>query len=154
MLNVAESINTHYLYKEIEESENRPEKHQPISLVFTSINGARKSLEKTKRFLGLFKYGIEVLIVEAVPYALPLDEPQIPLNVSIMRLEEIAKELPSIIKISVYLCRDEVETLKRVLTMYQPVVMGVGSTWRSNHEKSLARKLHRAGYNMISMEAE
>jgi hypothetical protein len=69
-------------------------------------------------------------------------------------LKEIAEEFPQIKKVSAYLCRDELETLKQVLKPPCPVVMGVRKTWWPDHDKHLAQKLRHAGYDVILIEME
>jgi hypothetical protein len=154
MTNVTELINTRCIYNEIQQHESHPEKHQPIYVVFTSPEGTRKAVEKAGKFMDFSKHAIEVLGVKTVPYALPLDEPPVPLEVFAGNLKEIAREFPPIKKVSAYLCRDELETFKQVLKPSCPVVMGVRKTLWPDHNRHLAQKLRHAGYDVILIEME
>jgi hypothetical protein len=154
MTNITELINTHCIYNEIQKHESHPDKHQPIYVVFTSLNGTRKAVEKAGQFMDFSNHAVEVLGVQTVPYALPLEEPQVPLEVFTAPLKEIAEEFPQIKKVSAYLCRDELETLKQVLKPPCPVVMGVRKTLLPNHDKHLAQQLRHAGYDVILIEME
>jgi hypothetical protein len=154
MSTVTALINTHCIYNENQRHESHPAKHQPIYVVFTSLNGTRKAVEKAGQFMDLSKHAIEVLGVQSVPYSLPLDEPQIPLEVFTGHLKEIAKEFPRIKKVSAYLCRDELDALKQVLNPSCPVVLGVRKTLWPDHNRNLAQKLRHAGYDVILIEME
>jgi hypothetical protein len=154
MSSIALVPNTHQILNEVGLHDIRPEKQRPIPIVFTSMNGTRKALEKAAQLTEAMQCGIEVLGVQTVPYALPLDAPQIPLEVLTERLEQIVTEFPQVMKVSIYICRDAVETLKCVLTIHSPVVMSVSKTFWPNRDKRLARKLRRAGYPVITVETE
>ena len=154
MTNVTELINAHCICNETQKHESHPEKHQPIYVVFTSLDGTRTAVEKAGQFMDFSNHAIEVLGVQSVPYALPLEKPQVPLEVFTGHLKEIAEEFPQIKKVSAYLCRDELETLKQVLKPPCPVVMGVRKTWWPDHDKHLAQKLRHAGYDVILIEME
>jgi hypothetical protein len=126
----------------------------PVLVIFTSINRTLHALEKASQLAEPLRSGIEVLVVQTVPYALPLDDPSVPLNFLERRLKELAGRFPVQIKISGYLCRDLFETLTRVLNRDCPVVMGIKKRWWPTRDEKVVRKLQRAGYHVIPVETE
>jgi len=65
----------------------------------------------------------------------------------------IAGESPVETTVRLYLCRDSVETVKSALSPRSVVVVGGRKGWwRSTREKRLARKLRRAGHEVIFTE--
>jgi hypothetical protein len=154
MASVTALIDARCIYNENQNHESHSEKQQPISIVFTSLNGTRKALEKAAQFMDLSKHSIELVGMQSVPYALPLDEPPIPLGVFTGYLKEIAKEFPQIKRVLAYLCRDELEALEQVLKPSCPVVMGVRKTLLPDHDKHLAQKLRHAGFDVLLVEME
>jgi hypothetical protein len=140
--------------REIEPQAFHPEDQSPVSVIFTSMNQTVKALEKAGQLAKLQKNGIEILAVQTVSFALPLDDPSVPLKFLVRRLEEMAARFPEQIRISAYLCRDPMETLKRVLNKHCPVIMSVRKTWWPTRDKKLAKKLCRAGYSVILVETE
>jgi len=124
----------------------------PIFVVFTSIHHTLKALEKASELAKPLRGGIEILAVETVPFALPLDNPPVPSEFLVKRLEEMATRFPGQIKISAYLCRDRLEALTRVLDRNCPVVVGVRKRWWPTRDGRLAQKLRRAGYTVILTE--
>jgi hypothetical protein len=98
--------------------------------------------------------GVEVLALQTVPFALPLDDPSVPFNFLVRRLKKLAGRFPVPIRISGFLCRDLFETLERVLNRDCPVVMGIKKRWWPTHDERVARKLQHAGYNVTLVETE
>jgi hypothetical protein len=126
----------------------------PVRVVVTSINHTLKALEEASQLAEHFHSSIEIVAVQTVPYALPLDDPSVPLEFTVKRLEEMAAGFPVQIKISAYLCRDRLEALKRVLNPDCSIVMCVSKRWWPTREERMARKLQGAGYNVILVETE
>jgi hypothetical protein len=126
----------------------------PVVVIATSMNRTMRALEKADQLARPLGTGIEILVVETVPYALPLDEPPVRLGFVVGRLEEMAARIPEQTKITAYTCRDRVEAVKRVLNPHCPVVIGVRKRWWPTHDKWLVRKLRRAGFNVNLVETE
>jgi hypothetical protein len=126
----------------------------PVFVIFTSINRTLKALEKAGQLANPLRTRIEIIAVQTVPFTLPLDEPPVPFEFVVRRLEEMANQFQEQIKISAYLCRDSSEALKCVLNRNCPVVMGVRKRLWPTRDERLARKLRRAGYNVTLVETE
>ena len=126
----------------------------PVFVIFTSMNRTRKALEKASQLGKPFKRGIEILVMQIVPFFLPLDEPPVPFEFIVRRLEEMADDVTERTRISAYLCRDLLESLKRILNRNCPVVMGIRKSWWPTRDMRLSRKLRHAGYNVILVETE
>jgi hypothetical protein len=149
-----------YSYLDSIDSETAPEKagrerRSPIFVLFTSVNRTLKALEKAGWLSHSLHTSIEILVVQTVPFALSLETPPVSNEFIVKRLREIADRLSIQIKISVYLCRDPLITLKRILNRNCRVVMGVPKTkWRPAGDRIMARKLQRAGFDVIAVETE
>jgi hypothetical protein len=126
----------------------------PVFVVFTSIDRTLKALEKACELAMPLQTRIEILAVQTVPFALPLDDPSVPFEFLVKRLGEMAARFPGQIKISAYLCRDLLEALKRVLNRDCLVVLGVRKRWWPTSDERLARKLRDAGCHVILVETE
>jgi hypothetical protein len=97
---------------------------------------------------------ITLVVPQVVPYPLPLTSPPVLLEFQENRFREIASESPVDIRVHLYLCRDGLETLKKVLKPRSLVVIGVRKRLWPTREKSLVRKLRRAGHEVIFTETE
>ena len=124
----------------------------PVFVVFTSIDRTLRALEKASQLAKALGSEIEILAVQTVPFTLPLDNPSVPFEFLIRRLKGMVAQFPMRIKISAYICRDRLEALKRVLNYPCPVVMGIRKRWWPTRDERVARKLRRAGYNVILVE--
>ena len=131
-----------------------PEPETAVYVIFTSINWTLNALQKAREIARPVGAAIVVVAVQVVPFPLPLDKPPVPMDFVIRRFEERAEELPEKTKISAYLCRDQMVALKRVLNRNCPVIMGVRKKIWPTRDKRLARKLRRAGYQVILVEME
>jgi hypothetical protein len=86
-----------------------------------------------------------------VPHPLQLDQPPVSFDFLIKQFEEKADGQLDNAQISVYLCRDQEDALKRVLNAHCPVVIGVRKRWFISREQRLAKSLVRAGYDVIAV---
>ena len=131
-----------------------PECGLAVFVVFTSVNWTLKALEKAREIARPVGAKIVVVAVQVVPYPLPLDEPPVPMEFVIRRFEEKVGEFPEKTHISAYLCRDLMEAFKRILIPGCPVVIATQERWWPTRNQRLARKLRRAGYDVISVKTE
>jgi len=92
---------------------------------------------------------ISIVAAHVVPYPLPLLDPAVNptfLEHRLLRLAlSTAVDTTSQIYLRVYLCRDQVETLDRVLPAGAKVVIGGRRHWWRTAEQRLARSLARDG---------
>jgi hypothetical protein len=97
---------------------------------------------------------ITLIATQLVPYPLPLTTPPVSPDFNDQRFRVMAGESRVDTKVSVYLCRDRMETLKTVLKPHSLVVVGGSRGWWPTSEKRLAAKLRRAGHEVIFSEME
>lgn len=140
--------------KEIEPEATSPALRPPVCVIYTSVNPTLKALGKAGQLATILQTGIEVLVVQVVPYLLPLDEPPVQLEFVARRFEKMADTLPVKATISAYFCRDPMQALKCVLHREWLVVIGIKKTWWPTREEGLARRLRHAGYTVILVETE
>jgi hypothetical protein len=132
-----------------------PKVKTPIFVIFTSINGTLKAMEIANQIAQSTDGRIELLVVQAVPYPLQLDEPQVQNELLLRQLGEMAGEFQLQTRISALTCRDSLKTLQRLLYRNCQVVMAVPPAGLlPNHDRTLARKLKGAGYNVTLVETE
>ncbi len=127
-----------------------------VFVLFTTVDWTLKALEKACEIARPLEAKVVVVMIQVVPFPLPLDTPIVPLEWVIGRFEEKVGDLPddSDIKVLVYLCRDRTSALKCVLNPVCPVVIGMKKRWRPTQNERIARKLRRAGYEVVSVILE
>jgi hypothetical protein len=95
---------------------------------------------------------VVVLVAQMVPYQLPLDEPPVSATFTMRRFEMIASQYPTKAEVRVCFCRNQLEMLKSSLNPNSLVVLGTRNRWWLTHEARLARRLRRAGHEVILVE--
>ena len=129
-----------------------PESKLNISVVFTSVPATLAALRTAGSLANRLAAQITLLVPQVVPFPLPLESPPVLLDWNERRLKVIADESPVETKVNLYLCRDRFDTLNTVLKAHSIVVMGGPRGWWPTQEKKLARKLRRAGHEVILTE--
>jgi hypothetical protein len=124
-----------------------------IVVIFTSVNATTMALKRTGALAESLGARITLVVAQVVPYPLPLTSPPVLLDFQERRFREIAAESPVDIRVQLYLCRDELETLKRVLKPHSLIVIGGRRRWWPTSEQKLARKL-QTGHEVIFTEIQ
>jgi hypothetical protein len=125
-----------------------------ISVVFTTVEATLEALRRAGDLASRLSGQITLLVPQVVPYPLPLTSPPVLLDWNERRFRVIASECPVETKVMLYLCRDRVETLMRVLTARSLIVIGGRKRWWPTAETRLARELRHAGHEVIFTETE
>ena len=97
---------------------------------------------------------ITLVVPQVVPYPLPLETPPVLVEFNENRFRVMASESPVETSVQIYLCRDRFETLTSVLKPGSIVVLGGPKRWWPTKDELLARRLRRAGYEVIFKETE
>jgi len=131
-----------------------PEFQLSVQVIFTSMNRTLQAWKKANELARPFGADIAVVAIVAVPFPLPLNEPPVPFEFVIRRLEELADRLPEKTRVCAYVCRDRLEALKKILNPDLPVVNGLRKSLWPDRDERLARKLRGAGFDVIPVETE
>jgi hypothetical protein len=120
-----------------------------ISVVFTSVESTLAALRKAGSLATSLGARITLLVPQIVPYPLPLESPPVLLDWSEHRFRVIATQSPVETAVRVYLCRDRQDALASVLRVGSLVVIGCRKSWWPDSDYRLARKLRKAGHEVI-----
>jgi hypothetical protein len=121
-----------------------------INVVFTSVHATLAALKEAGMLANQLAAHITLVVLQIVPYPLPLTNPAVSLDWNERRFRVLASESPVETMIHLYLCRDRFETLTSVLKPRSLVVIGGRQRWWwPTPEKTLARTLRRAGHEVI-----
>jgi hypothetical protein len=137
---------------EIEQTDLHPDPQRSIYVLYTSVCCTFAALEKAREWAHLFGNTITVLVVQDVPYVLPLENPPVPMEFISAHINEISRRFSESIRIRAYLCRDRTATLRRILDLNTPIVIATPKRWWPNSDSRLAKNLHRFGYLAILEE--
>jgi hypothetical protein len=133
-----------------EESDSKLE----INVVFTSVDSTLGALKEAGQLAENLGARITLIVPQVVPYPLPLTSPPVLVDFNERRLRVIASHCRVETRVSIYLCRETLETLKSVLKPGSLVVVGTRKRWWPTPEKRLAAKLRHAGFEVVVTERE
>jgi len=126
-----------------------------ISVVFTSVHSTLGALREAARLAHSLDARVTLVIAQVVPWPLPLESPTVRPEFNETRFRVLAGESPVETSVHVYLCRERFQTLTSVLVPGSIVVLGGRKrAWWPTPDQSLARKLRRAGFEVIFKETE
>jgi hypothetical protein len=123
-----------------------------VVVVYTSDHATGTALERAATLAARLNADLALVVAQVVPYPLPLAEPPVPGEFSESRLREVAGRSPLPATVRIYLCRDRLEGLKAVLPPSSLVVVGGPRRSWPNPERRLARRLRRAGLDVVYTE--
>ena len=124
-----------------------------IVVIFTSSSATIAAVMRAGSLAESLNADITLIVPQVVPFPLPLTSPPVLLDFQESRFREIAEGIPVEIGVHLYLCRDKLETLKEVLQPRSLVVVGGRKRVWPTREERLARKLRRAGHDVIFTES-
>jgi hypothetical protein len=125
-----------------------------IAVVFTSVEPTLAALREAGNLASSLGARIKLVVPQMVPYPLPLETPPVLVEFNENRFRVIASESPVETSVHIYLCRDRFETLASVLKPGSIVVLGGQKKWWPTNDERMARKLRRAGYEVVFKETE
>jgi hypothetical protein len=134
-----------------------PRKTRPgleISVVFTSVEWTLAALKKAGALASSLGGRITMVVLQVVPYPLPIESPPVLTDWNEKRFGVIANESVVETTVRIYLCRDRLEALNSVLGARSIVVLGGRKRWWPTAEARLARQLSRSGHEVILTGAE
>ena len=123
-----------------------------ITVIFTTVDATIAALKRASILAESLGARITLVSPQIVPYPLPLASPPVLLDFQERRFREIAAESAVDIRVQLYLCRDGVETLKKVLKPNSIVVIGGRKRWWPTREQKLARTLLKARHHVMLLE--
>jgi hypothetical protein len=131
-----------------------PDHRLEIAVVFTSVPATLGALKEAGALADRLAARITLVVPQIVPYPLPLTSPPVLLEFNERRFFLIASQSRVETTVRIYLCRDRQEALAAVLKPHSLIVIGGRKRWWPTAERRLARRLRRAGHEVIVVEAE
>lgn len=96
---------------------------------------------------------IRILVLQVVPYPLPLETPDVPLTFTKQRLLEMASRSGVELRVDIHVGRDRGLMLESAMKPGSVVLIGRRRRWLAP-ESRLAKLLMRLGYQVISADPE
>ncbi len=120
-----------------------------VQILHTSPEASRRALAQVHEYLRGLDGAIEVLVVRAVPYPLPLDRPHFDVDTLTCALREQAAAFDCPVSIRLFLAREAFQALQGALHPGAVLAMEKTSVWWPSRMRSWARSLARAGHRVL-----
>lgn len=123
-----------------------------ITVVFTAVNDTIAALKKAGAMAESLGARLTLVVLQIVPFPLPLTSPPVLLEFQEKRFREIASESPVDTTVQLYLCRDRDDTLRKALKPHSLVVIGGRKRFWPTLASRMARQLLKDGHQVILTE--
>jgi hypothetical protein len=123
-----------------------------VVVVYTSVDATIAAIKLAAGLANSLDGRITLLVIQRVPYPLPLEEPPVLLDFSKQRFRDLASLSSVETSVRVYLCREPLKVLTGVLRPHSVIVIGGQKSWWPTREAKLVGKLRRAGHEVILTE--
>jgi hypothetical protein len=123
-----------------------------VAVIFTSVEATLAALKQAAELACPLNASLTLIVAQIVPYPLSLTSPPVPQDFSERRFRVIADQSHVETTVRIYLCRDPDVMLIGILKPHSLVVIGGTKRWWPTPERRLARKLRRAGHEVILTE--
>jgi len=120
-----------------------------VIVLHTTTSATLRALRTAARLAEGLAARIRLLVLEIVPYPLPVAAPPVPLEFTHRRFRTVALETKIDTDVDIRLGRDKAQMLESALKPHSLVVMAAKTGWWPNAEKRLARRLENLGHQVV-----
>ncbi|HET9216567.1 MAG TPA: hypothetical protein VFR18_06285 [Terriglobia bacterium] len=122
-----------------------------VHVVFTNAAETLHALKCAASLCASLPAAITLLLPLTVPYPLPLEESPVALDFICRRISELvgAVGATSGFTAYVYLCRNPIETVLKVLGAHALVMIGLRHRWSLGKSRRMARILRQNGHEVV-----
>jgi hypothetical protein len=120
-----------------------------IVVLHTTITETLQALKAAAHLAHGLSARIRLLVLEVVPYPLPLDHPSVTLPFTHRRFRTLAENTSVETTVDIHLVRDRERTLSSILEPHSVVVMGAHRAWWPTANRRLAKRLERSGHQVV-----
>lgn len=125
----------------------------PLTVVYTTVEATLAALRCAAQLAVQLEARIRILVIQTVPYPLPLDRPQVDPAFRIRQFRTRSENEPIETHIDVLLCRDADNCLLQALEPQSLVLIGSRRRFRFTREKQWGKKLRSAGHHVVFVPA-
>ncbi len=120
-----------------------------VVVLHTTIPETLQALKTAARLAHGLSARIRLLVLEVVPYPLPIDRPNVPLSFTRRRFHTLAGNASIETTVDIHLVRDPDKSIESALEPHSVIVMGAHRTWLPNAHTRVAKRLERLGHQVV-----
>jgi len=123
-----------------------------IVVLHTTVSETLRALKTAASLAHDLSARIRLLVLEVVPYPLPLDHPDVTLPFTHRRFRTLAENAAVETSVDIHLVRDREKAMESVLEPHSVVVTGAHQSRWPTRNRRLEKRLERAGHQIIHAE--
>jgi hypothetical protein len=124
-----------------------------VIVLHTTTSATLQALRIAARLAEGLAARIRLLVLETVPYPLPVNTPQVPVEFTQRRFRTVASETSIDTQVDIRLGRDKAQMLESALQPHSLVVMAAKRSWwptpEKRYAKRLAKRLESLGHQVV-----
>jgi hypothetical protein len=120
-----------------------------IVVLHTTVTETLQALKAAAHLAHGLSARIRLLVLEVVPYPLPIDRPTVGLPFTHRRFRTLAENASVETTVDIHLVRDRKKVIESILEPHSVVVMGADHAWWPTANSRLAKRLERAGHQVV-----
>jgi hypothetical protein len=120
-----------------------------LIVIHTNISDTLHALKTAAQLAQDLSARIRLLVLEIVPYPLPLHHPDVSLPYTQRRFRTLAEDVAIETIVDIHLVRDPQKALDSILEPHSVIVMGAKRSWWPTANRRTAKRLERAGHQVI-----
>jgi hypothetical protein len=120
-----------------------------VVVLHTTVSGTLKALKTAALLAQGLSARIRLLVLEVVPYPLPLHQPDVSLPATRKRFRTLAENASIETCVDIHLVRDPEKVIDSILEPHSVVVVGARHTWWPSASRRMAKRLERRGHQVI-----
>ena len=120
-----------------------------VNVLFTDDEGTRTALKQAVDLASGLDAATRIIVPYIVPFPLPLNDPPVPLNFTCERIQCLAGSVGADPYVDLYLCRDRVDLLQKILPPESIIVIGARKRWFPTRAERIARRLRKQGCDVL-----
>lgn len=127
-----------------------PRRMLSVTVLFTTVPETLNALQQAAELAFDLEARIRILILQVVPYPLPIDQPPVHPDFRLRQFRTLWKEKRIHTRVDIWLCRDARQCLQNALAPNSLVVIGKRRAWWPfTRARRLERDLYKAGHQVI-----
>jgi len=126
-----------------------PEDLLEVNVLYTDAPGTRIALNRVTTLSQGMETRIRLIALQVVPYQLPLIELSRSSVFAEGQIRSLVSNLSMDARVDIYLCRQWMKDLLRILKPHSLVVLGTHGLWWRFKEWQLARLLRKNGHQVV-----
>lgn len=136
-------------HRAIEPADARGDAPIEVIVLHTTTKATLQALRTAARLAEGLAARIRLLVLEIVPYPLPVSAPPVLLEFTQRHFRTVALESKIETDVDIRLGRDRAQMLESALKPHSLVVVAAKSGWWPSAEKRLAKRLERIGHQVV-----